>query len=58
VGLHIRLPREGHTVLTAYADRKGLSLNSALWLLLQRGLEAEGVELPPTAPADDRRRRS
>lgn len=43
--LHVRLPVAGHEALVAYADREGVSLNTALWLLVRRGLEREGIPL-------------
>jgi hypothetical protein len=43
--LHARLPIAGHEALVAYAEREGISLNTALWLLVRRGLESEGVRV-------------
>jgi hypothetical protein len=43
--LHARLPLAGHEALVAYAERQGISLNTALWLLVRRGLEHEGIRV-------------
>jgi hypothetical protein len=43
--LHARLPLAGHEALVAYAEREGISLNTALWLLVRRGLEHEGIRV-------------
>jgi hypothetical protein len=60
--LHARLPLAGHEALVTYAEREGISLNTALWLLVRRGLEHEGIrvevggcrseEAPAPAPAE------
>jgi hypothetical protein len=61
--LHARLPLAGHEALVAYAEREGISLNTALWLLVRRGLEHEGIRVevggrrsassaPERAPSD------
>jgi hypothetical protein len=43
--LHVRLPLAGHEAVVAYAEREGISLNTALWLLVRRGLEHEGIRV-------------
>jgi hypothetical protein len=43
--LHARLPLAGHEALVTYAEREGISLNTALWLLVRRGLEHEGIRV-------------
>jgi hypothetical protein len=43
--LHVRLPLAGHEALVTYAEREGISLNTALWLLVRRGLEQEGIRV-------------
>ena len=52
--LHARLPLAGHEALAAYAEREGISLNTALWLLVRGGLEQEGIRVEvggrPSAP--------
>jgi hypothetical protein len=45
----------GHEALVAYAEREGISLNTALWLLVRRGLEHEGIRVELGGPSDDAR---
>jgi hypothetical protein len=58
--LHARLPSPATRPWVAYAEREGISLNTALWLLVRRGLEHEGIRVEmggrrsaPAAPMVD-----
>jgi hypothetical protein len=48
--LHVRLPTAGYAALVVYAEREGVSLNTALWLLVRRGLEREGIRMETSHP--------
>ena len=43
--LHLRHPIDGHTALVTCARAEGVSSNTAVWLLVRRSLECEGVRI-------------